>query len=249
MHKVVPLRVLVADGNPSQLGILRDYVRQLADVELCASVNNASELLECLRQGAVVDVLILDEYLRGSSVLFLLERIAGLHLRHRPCIIVTLSRDNPQKREKLLDLGADEVLTKPYTLEDLFKNVFLCCVSKEAYLQKRMQERIAWHLNRLHICQARTGYWLLMLALEKLIQEQRLCSSTKELYPEIASKIGMTAKAVESGIRRVIDDARIANTTEYVQMCEFLKQSPETTLSNSMFINRLAQEISLELRF
>jgi len=104
-----PSRVLVVEPHPTLRTVLVQRLRQ--DGHLTAAVSRAAEALE-LCQDQSPDLLVSAEILEQSSALRLSE-----HLRC-PVIVLT-ARTGAEPVVGLLDDGADDVLRKPFGLEEL----------------------------------------------------------------------------------------------------------------------------------
>lgn len=108
------MRILIAEDDE----VLRDGLcRSMRQFGYAVdSAVNGKEAIQVL-QGELYDLVILDlglPKLDGLSVL----RQLRLHNRHVPVIILT-ARDGVEDRVKGLDLGADDYLTKPFSLPEL----------------------------------------------------------------------------------------------------------------------------------
>ncbi len=113
-----PLRILVVDDEPAILRFLR--------TGLGAQGYNVSEAqhgrgaLEALRR-STIDLVVLDLGLPDLDGLEILRqmRAAGSVL---PVIVLT-SRDDERAKVEALDLGADDYVTKPFGIDELFARI------------------------------------------------------------------------------------------------------------------------------
>ena len=108
------MRILIAEDDD----VLRDglcrSMRQLGyAVDYAVNGKEAVQIL----QGALYDLVILDLGLPRLDGLSVLKQLR-MHNRHVPVIILT-ARDGVEDRVKGLDLGADDYLTKPFSLPEL----------------------------------------------------------------------------------------------------------------------------------
>jgi two-component system OmpR family response regulator len=104
-----PSRVLVVEPHPTLRTVLVQRLRQ--DGHLTAAVSNAAEALEVC-QDQSPDLLISAEILDHSSALRLGQQL-------RCPVIVLTARSGAEPVVGLLDEGADDVLRKPFGLEEL----------------------------------------------------------------------------------------------------------------------------------
>jgi two-component system OmpR family response regulator len=104
-----PKRVLVVDPHATLRTVLAQRLRQ--DGHLAAAVGTAREALDVC-QDQTPDLLISAELLEESTAL----RLAG---RLRTPVMVLTARSGSEPVVTLLDAGADDVLRKPFGLEEM----------------------------------------------------------------------------------------------------------------------------------
>ena len=104
-----PSRVLVVEPHPTLRTVLVQRLRQ--DGHLTAAVGRASEALEVC-QDQSPDLLVSAEILEQGSALRLADQL-------RCPVIVLTARSGADPVVGLLDDGADDVLRKPFGLEEL----------------------------------------------------------------------------------------------------------------------------------
>ncbi len=108
------MRILIAEDDD----VLRDGLcRSMRQFGYAVdSAVNGKEAVQVL-QGELYDLVILDLGLPKLDGLSVLKQLR-MHNRHVPVIILT-ARDGVEDRVKGLDLGADDYLTKPFSLPEL----------------------------------------------------------------------------------------------------------------------------------
>jgi len=113
-----PLRILVVDDEPAILRFLRPGL--MAEGYVVSEANNGRETLDLVRRKAA-DLLVLDLGLPDMDGLDIIRdiRAAGDALP----IIVLSSRGDEAAKVKALDLGADDYVTKPFGIEELFARI------------------------------------------------------------------------------------------------------------------------------
>ncbi|MFL0793224.1 MAG: response regulator transcription factor, partial [Prochlorococcus sp.] len=104
-----PSRVLVVEPHPTLRTVLVQRLRQ--DGHLTAAVSSASEAIE-LCEDQSPDLLVSAELLAHSSALRLAQQL-------RAPVMVLTARTGADSLVGLLDDGADDVLRKPFGLEEL----------------------------------------------------------------------------------------------------------------------------------
>ena len=116
-----PVKILIADDNPSTCSILRDYFRTIQNIMLCGIVFNGAEALEMIRLHKP-DVVLLDiimPEMDGLSVLEQLQQNAKDSSEKIPYTIVISALNSEVITQKALQLGASYYLIKPFQLDHL----------------------------------------------------------------------------------------------------------------------------------
>jgi two-component system KDP operon response regulator KdpE len=110
-------RVLVVDDEPAILRTLRTNLRGHGfDVETAENVRDAIAEYDRARP----DVVLLDLGLPDDDGLALIRHIRG---RASTPILVVSARDNDRDKVGALDLGADDYLTKPFSVDELLARI------------------------------------------------------------------------------------------------------------------------------
>ena len=104
-----PAKVLVVEPHPTLRTVLVQRLRQ--DGHLAAAVSSANEAVDLCRDQAP-DLLVSAELLEQNSALRLAQRLGC-------SVIVLTARSGVEPLVGLLDDGADDVLRKPFGLEEL----------------------------------------------------------------------------------------------------------------------------------
>jgi two-component system OmpR family response regulator len=151
-----PLRVLVVDDDPVMQHMLASY---LAENNLCAvPASGRQEMTRHFAEGAP-DLVILDLHLDQEDGLDLLREIR-LH-SDVPVIITTGDRRDEIDRVIGLELGADDYVTKPFSLRELLARI-------RAVLRRRQSGPIAPPRDPERGC-SRFGGWQLERRARRLI--------------------------------------------------------------------------------
>ena len=111
-------RVLIVDDDPK----LRQFLRQELALEGygCEEAASGQEALLAIRSGSW-DLLLLDWTLPDFSGVEICRRIRSTH-NATPVLMLT-ARDDVKERVEALDAGADDYLTKPFSIEELLARV------------------------------------------------------------------------------------------------------------------------------
>jgi DNA-binding response OmpR family regulator len=112
------MRILVFE-NDSALGafLKRGFEAESYSIDLTALGEDAKRLsAQCEFDAAILDVNV-----REPQVLDVLRHLRGLR-PHLPILILT-ARTRPEERAQMLDLGADDIVLKPFALSELSARV------------------------------------------------------------------------------------------------------------------------------
>ncbi len=116
--KANPLRVLVVDDEPAILRFLRTGLSAQGFIVSEAQAGRAA--LDCIRRDAI-DLVVLDLGLPDMDGFDVIHQVreAGSAIP----IIVLSSRDDESSKVSALDLGADDFVTKPFGIDELFARI------------------------------------------------------------------------------------------------------------------------------
>ena len=101
-----PVKILIADDNPSTCSILRDYFRTIQNIMLCGIVFNGTEALEMIRLHKP-DVVLLDIIMPEMDGLTACAKIR--EFSDIPIIMLT-AKDKEMDELMGFDLGVDDPL-------------------------------------------------------------------------------------------------------------------------------------------
>ncbi|HEY8291381.1 MAG TPA: response regulator transcription factor [Thermomicrobiales bacterium] len=117
-----PIRLLVVDDEPQILRALRAALRGHGyDVQTAADGEEALDLLALHPP----DVVILDLVMPGKSGFDVVREVRAWSspAQRRPAIIVLSARGEERDKVTALDLGADDYLTKPFSMNELLARI------------------------------------------------------------------------------------------------------------------------------
>jgi DNA-binding response OmpR family regulator len=113
-------RILVVDDDPHAVEILTRMLER--EGYECLSADGGESALQTLRENPV-DVLLLDVMMPEMDGLQVCERLqADEDLRQIPIMLLT-ARDDYPTRERGMNLGVSEFLTKPVNKRELFARI------------------------------------------------------------------------------------------------------------------------------
>lgn len=248
------MKVLIVDDNKEFVGLLREYLERLDDVEVVGIAYNG---LEALREIADTepDVVVLDiimPYLDGIGVLERLQQESG---RPRPKFVMLTAFGQESITHKVLQLGADYYVLKPFdfdVLADRLRQLFNRESSPKGPLAVRDKDKnhdakATGIMHELGIPAHIKGYLYLREAIVMVVGRVDLLSRvTKELYPTIAEKYVTTPSRVERAIRHAIEVAWDRGNMDFIQKVFGHTISQEKGKpTNSEFIAMVADRLRL----
>ena len=127
---------LFADSDAAQRKMIRLYAETNDAIEASAIIDSGAEVLHMLQGGLRPEVLVLDSVLSDTAIFPLLRSIRQQQIEYEPHIIVTLMPSAAPQIEKILTLGAECTIFKPYSLPELFDTVYQTAASGPRLLQK-----------------------------------------------------------------------------------------------------------------
>ncbi|MGE5589377.1 MAG: sporulation transcription factor Spo0A [Bacillota bacterium] len=250
------VRVLVCDDNREFCELLREYVQGQEDLELAGVAYNGVEVLEQL-QKADPDVLVLDIIMPHLDGIGVLERLNGMALPRRPKIIMLTAFGQENITQRVLELGADYYVLKPFPLEVLGNrirqlsqgNAALPVVRSAPVVRDRnLDAEITAIIHEIGIPAHIKGYRYLREAIIMVVNKVELLGGiTKELYPSIARNHQTTPSRVERAIRHAIEVAWSRGNIEMINsLFGHTVNRERGKPTNSEFIAMVADKLRME---
>jgi len=170
--------ILVVDDDPAMRDMIVDYLE--SQNFRASAVADGDGMSRALRSGAV-DLIILDMKLAHEDGLDLIRRLGSPP--ETPIIVITGHRRGEADRIVGLELGADDYITKPFSLRELLARI-------RAVLRRWQAERPASGKVR-QTCYRFAGWELDM-------RTRRLTSPAGELLPLTAGEFNLLAAFLRS---------------------------------------------------
>ncbi len=245
------MRVLVVDNNVELCKALEDYFDRQPDLEVVGMAHDGEGAVDLI-QSLEPDVVLLDitmPYLDGLGVM---ERLHTLNLKKKPKVVVITAFGTDNLLSRLMALGADYFMIKPFQLEVLAKRLreFAGTVPEmiapegAAALESRTsaEQAIVKLLHDMGVPPHYKGFSYLRDAVLMYSDEGYFAGGlTKEIYPALAKKYHTTASGVEAAIRNAIVAAWEHGNTVYIsRLCE--PYCEERMPTNSLLIAKIAEE-------
>ncbi len=248
------IRVLIADDNKEFVNLLHEYLEQQDDMHVVGVAYNGLEALELIQEFSP-DILVLDiimPYLDGIGVL---EQLGAHSPAKRPKIVMLTAFGQESITQKVLELGADYYILKPFDLSILAQRLRQMATGTAKLLkpanvrdkQKEQDVRVTTILHQLGIPAHIKGYMYLRDAIGMVTLRVDLLSRiTKELYPSIADKYETTSSRVERAIRHAIEVAWNRGNVEFIDdMFGHTISQDKGKPTNSEFIAMVADKLRL----
>jgi len=120
--QLVPIQILLVDDEPQLLGAVSDFLRRRRKNWTVFTAKDGVEAMRLLR-AVPIDILVADIQMPVMDGLSLLAQVRGdPALAHLPLILATALDERASVREGMA-AGADDYLTKPYSVEELIQTI------------------------------------------------------------------------------------------------------------------------------
>lgn len=211
------LSVLILDSNKVLSETLSESFSKNGRLFVTCAVregNNAVQLLDIHKP----DVLLMDIVLPLKDGLSVLEDIKKSDVMKNKSIIVSTSMFNDLAMRRVVELGADYFLLKPFDIDILIKRIIeiheekrateVCYTRDDGSCRRNVNSLIREFLFRCGIENNIKGYSYLQKAVFiGFYNKETLYSLTKHVYPTIAKEVGCDETSVERAIRYAIQTA------------------------------------------
>lgn len=244
------MRILIADNNVELCQVLQHYLDNLKDLEVVGLAHDGEQALT-LVQELEPDVMLLDitmPYLDGLGVM---ERLQTLDIEKKPKVIVITAFGSDSLLGRLMALGADYFIVKPFRLEILAERLrqfssdrspsFVGEQAATVDLQVNNEQKVTKILHNMGVPPHFKGFSYLKDAV-LMCMENGYCAGglTKEMYPMLAKKYNTTTSGVEAGIRNALVASWEHGNTEFIKkLCEPYCEDRMPT--NSLIIAKIVE--------
>lgn len=244
------MRILIVDNNVELCQILQQYLTSHDDFDVVGMAHDGEQAISDI-QRLKPDLILLDitmPYLDGLGVL---EALRSMELGKKPKVFVITAFGSDRLLSRLLALGADYFLVKPFRLDILLERLreFACTSTgvvhrEEAVTQEApmtIEQRVTEILHRMGVPPHFKGFAYLRDAVLMYMKEGYYAGGlTKEMYPALAEKYNTTMSGVEAGIRNALAAAWEHGNPEFIRkLCEPYCEDRMPT--NSLVIARIVE--------
>lgn len=241
-YRVEPVTALFADGDDAQRNAIRLYAGAQDAVKICAMAQTGQQVLDLLRDGMEPRVLVLDTLIQNPGIFSLLYQISQLSFTYTPNILLTSVNGTAQSSQKLLTLGVDYIIFKPYTMRELFETVFQWGTGPANFDVYRVRELLNLYLDQLQVSRGMQGVsYLQQILCREVLTEGGY--SNEELCHYVAQNQHLSYSAVISALRRLNDAMARGGSDFYRKMCIVNGKSENGRISERELICTLAERI------
>lgn len=250
---LAPIRILVADDNREFCELVGQYIQNQPDFKLVGTALNGRQVLELVQQ-EMPDVILLDIIMPHLDGLGVLEQINQLVLDRRPRVILLTAFGQESIAQRVVDLGADYYILKPFDFGVLAKRIRQIASAEPRRSTpsepRNLDVEVTGVLHEIGVPAHIKGYLYLREAICLVVQRVELLGGiTKELYPAIAKKYNTTPSRVERAIRHAIEVAWSRGNVEAIHLLfGHTVNSERGKPTNSEFIAMVADRLRMELR-
>lgn len=263
------IKVLIGDDNRDFCELLRSYVESQTDMELVGVAHNGSVVLESIKR-ELPDVVILDIIMPQLDGIGVLEQLNAAGLQVRPKVIVLTAFGQENITHKVLEMGADYYVLKPFSLDVLgtrIRQLAGLATASVPPIQQRLEPTgsaaqsviqgqrgrsldsdITNVIHEIGIPAHIKGYRYLREAITMVVNRVDLLGCvTKEIYPAIARNHETTPSRVERAIRHAIEVAWTRGNGEVIGgLFGHTVNRGKGKPTNSEFIAMVADKLRME---
>ncbi|BBB92931.1 MAG TPA: sporulation transcription factor Spo0A [Methylomusa anaerophila] len=250
------IKVAIADDNREFSDILQECIVREPDIELVGIAYNGEQILSVIEDKSP-DVVILDIIMPHLDGIGVLERI-NASCNKRPKIIMLTAFGQESITQRVMELGADYYVLKPFNMEVLISRIRQLAgtitsqrpVVAQAIKARPMDVEVTNIIREIGIPAHIKGYQYLRDAIMMIVSEVELLGAvTKVLYPMIAEKYNTTPSRVERAIRHAIEVAWNRGNIEMInKLFGYTIKLDKGKPTNSEFMAMIADKLRMEMR-
>ena len=245
------MRILIVDNNVELCQVLQHYLDKQQDLEVVGLAHDGEQALTRIEE-LEPDAMLLDitmPYLDGLGVM---ERLKTLEIKKKPKVFVITAFSSDNLLGRLMALGADYFLVKPFRLDVLAERLRQFSFDSSKILipehaaaidsKESLEQRVTRVLHNMGVPPHFKGFSYLKDAVLMCLENGYYAGGlTKEMYPALAKKYNTTISGVEAGIRNALVAAWEHGNTDFIkQLCE--PYCDERMPTNSLIIAKLVED-------
>lgn len=117
-----PIRILIIDDEFDIGMMITGFLEKRFPGSVVQHVDSGNEA-EKILAGAPPDLVILDLMIPGTDSFKLCEKIKSDNRLRRTKVLVFTGQDTLENRNRIMQLGADDFLPKPFDVDDLIRRI------------------------------------------------------------------------------------------------------------------------------
>jgi two-component system, response regulator, stage 0 sporulation protein A len=254
------IKVAVADDSKDFAAIMQEHLSQETDIELVGVAHDGEQILNIIKEREP-DVVILDIIMPQLDGIGVLEQI-NLSGSRRPKIIVLTALGQETLVQRIIELGADYYLLKPFNLDVLIKRIGQLAgvpeqtaahqnkVAYQSVEPRSVDTEVTNVIREIGIPAHIKGYQYVRDAITMLVADSSFLGAvTKELYPAVAKKYSTTPSRVERAIRHSIEVAWNRGNIDMIdQLFGRTVNLDKGRPTNSEFMAMIADKLRMQRR-
>ncbi len=250
------IKVIIADDNRDFCHLLKEYIERQPDMDLVGAAYNGAEVVEMLPAKSP-DVIVLDIIMPHLDGIGVLEKMTSMGLSYRPKVIMLTAFGQENITQKVVELGADYYVLKPFDLDilvDRIRQLAEMEIKNENYnataKSKSLDSEVTNIIHEIGVPAHIKGYQYLREAIMLVIKDMDFLNAvTKELYPAIAEQFNTTPSRVERAIRHAIEVAWTRGNMELMNaLFGYTMNTERGKPTNSEFIAMIADKLRMQIR-
>ena len=265
------ITVVIADDNKEFCNILNDCLFSQKEIVVVGIAKDGIEAIELIKEKKP-SLVILDIIMPHLDGLGVLERLYNMDISPMPKIIVLSAVGQDKITQRVINMGADYYVVKPFDMDILTKriremfnvvevsddktmksSIFTPRLFQERFIQKSsepgdLETEITNIIHEIGVPAHIKGYGYIREAIAMVVKDMELLSAvTKELYPTIAKKYNTTASRVERAIRHAIEVAWSRGQVDTIyKLFGYTINNNKGKPTNSEFIAMVADKLRLK---
>lgn len=253
-RRMKKIKVLVGDDNREFCELVKEYMLSQSDFELVGVAHNGLDVVAAVER-ELPDVVVLDIIMPHLDGIGVLEKLNAMSLERRPKIIMLTAFGQEAITQRVIELGADYYVLKPFSLDVLSTRVRQLANGTAPPVRpvspqrdRNIDSEVTSVIHEIGIPAHIKGYRYLREAILMVVNRVELLGGiTKELYPTIARNHNTTPSRVERAIRHAIEVAWSRGNLETINsLFGHTVNRDRGKPTNSEFIAMVADKLRME---
>ncbi len=251
------IKVAIADDNREFCELMNEFLSQQPNMEVVGIANNGEQILMIIDEKKP-DVVILDIIMPHLDGIGVLEKLNNSGIPKRPKVIMLTAFGQENITQRVVALGADYYVLKPFNMEVLASRIRQLASSisvqqpaatiAHSIKPHSIDMQVTNVIREIGIPAHIKGYQYLRDAIMIIIDEVEILGSvTKILYPQIAEKYSTTPSRVERAIRHAIEVAWSRGNIDMInRLFGYTIKLEKGKPTNSEFMAMIADKLRME---